>query len=68
MAKGKLVGVHILYIMAVAAVEGPFYVSIIYCLMVVGKYPFLSLHGGGGWNKHFGGKLLFAIKNAVELY
>ena len=43
MVKGKLVRVCILYIMVAAAVGGSFYVSIIYCLMVAGKYPFLSL-------------------------
>ena len=43
-AKGNSVRLCILYIMAVAAVGGPFYVSIIYCLTVAGKYPFLSLH------------------------
>ena len=43
MAKGKLVRVCILYIVAAAAVGGSFYVSIIYYLMVAGKYPFLSL-------------------------
>ena len=32
MAKGKLVRVCILYIVAAAAVGGSFYVSIIYCL------------------------------------
>ena len=46
MAKGKLVGVCILYIMVAVAVRGSFYVSIIYCLTVAGKHPFLSLHTG----------------------
>ena len=41
-----LVGVSILYIVVAAAVGGSFYVSIIYCLTVAGKYPFLSLHNG----------------------
>ena len=36
MAKGKLVGVRILYIVVAAAVGGSFYISIIYCLTVVG--------------------------------
>ena len=44
MAKGKLVRVHILYIVSAAAVGGSFYINIIYCLMVAGKYPFLSSH------------------------
>ena len=42
MSKGKLVRVHIVHIVAAAAVGGSFYVSIIYCLTVAGKYPFLS--------------------------
>ena len=46
MVKGKSVGVCVLYIMVAVAVGGPFYVSIIYCLTVAGKYPFLSLQYG----------------------
>ena len=49
MATDKLVGVPVLCIMVAAAVGGPFYISIIYCLTVVGKYPFLSLHRGLQW-------------------
>ena len=44
MAKGKLVRVHVLYIVVAAAVGGSFYISIIYCLTVAGKFPFLALH------------------------
>ena len=46
MAKGKLVGVCVLYVVVAAAVGGLFYISIIYCLMVAGKYLFLSLQLG----------------------
>ena len=42
-AKGELVRVRVLYTLAAAAVVRVINVSIIYCLMVAGKYPFLSL-------------------------
>ena len=37
--------------MVAAAVGGPFYVSIIYCLTVAGKHPFLSLHDAGRFSQ-----------------
>ena len=59
MAKAKLVRLHILYIVAAAAVGGVFYVSVIYCITNAGKYLLLSLH-----LCEFSGKMQISVDSA----